>query len=571
MKFLRTIGSLVVIIFLLNACQKEYSFERGTLPPAGSWQFSNGSTNYSGNIDSVYEATMGTIKELFIVGKTTNGTQFFQLHLFADSFKIGTYIASSFQSSFTYNTSAKTIYTASQLIGEFVVSITAINNTNIEGTFSGTAKDSSGNLVQLTNGKFKSSFAGGSINPSSSGVLGDSSGKCKPIIITGAYAQDIPATNNNTIQVQVNVTVPGPFTLSTNTVHGLSFSTSGVFSTTGQQNVVLNASGTPSVSGDYLFTLKYGNSQCDFTLNVLGDATGTLGSNNNDCTSFEFAGTYQQGIEFNTGNTVTIQVNVTTAGAFHISTNTVNDVSFDTSGIFSTTGLQTVTLTGRGTPLNSGVQNFSVTYDNSTCNFPLTFTSGVAASDDYFPLSANSNWTYSKVGGSTTDSVTNEIISYLPVIAGATYNSIKQTKTTSGSVIDSFYYRKPGGDYYQYINFQKLFGFDQYVGGEYVFLKDNVGATQTWNSPTITGTISGITISGYAKMTLLAKNVAVNTIPGFNFPDVIKVKYEYFLTGNPNPLITQERWFAKNTGEIYFSSNNGSENIQYEVGRYQVF
>ncbi|MEO9005130.1 MAG: hypothetical protein ABI288_10355, partial [Ginsengibacter sp.] len=65
--------------------------------------------------------------------------------------------------------------------------------------------------------------------------------------------------------------------------------------------------------------------------------------------------------------------------------------------------------------------------------------------------------------------------------------------------------------------------------------------------------------------------VAVTTIPGFNFPDVLKVKYEYFLTGNPNPLFTQERWFAKNTGEIYFSTNNGSENLKFEVGRYQVF
>ncbi|MEO8960383.1 MAG: hypothetical protein ABI325_00785, partial [Ginsengibacter sp.] len=538
MKFCRTIGSLIIIIFLFNACQKEYSFERGTLPPAGNWQFSDGSTNYSGNIDSVYQTNAGSLNELFIVGKTANGVQSFQLHLFSDSFKIGTYKVSSFQSSFSYNTTAKTLYTASQLIGEFVVNVTAIDNTNIEGTFSGTAKDSSGNLVQLTNGKFKSSFAGGSINTPASGALGDSAGKCKPIIINGAYAQGIKSNNNNTIQVQVNVAAPGPFTLSTNTVNGLSFSTSGTFSTAGQQNVLLNASGTPSVSGDYLFTLKYGNSQCDFTLKVLGVATGTLGSNGNDCTSFTFAGTYKQGTEFNTGNTVTIQVNATTAGAYHISTNTINNVSFDTSGIFSATGLQTVTLVGKGTPLNSGVQNFSVTYINSTCNFPLTFISGVAPSDDYFPLSANSNWTYNKVGGTPSDSITNQINNYSTVIAGVTYNSIKQTITSSGSVLDSFYYRKPGGNYYQFINFEKSYNFDQYVAGEYIFLKDNVAANETWNSPTFSGTIRGLAVSGYAKMTLLAKNVAVTTIPGFNFPDVLKVKYEYFLTGNPNPLFT---------------------------------
>lgn len=571
MKFSGIILSLISAVFLFNACQKEHSFEQGNLPPAGNWEFSNGSAAYSGNIDSVYQGSIGSTKQLFIVGKTSNGAQFFQMHLFADSFKIGSYNASSFESSFTYNTNAKTIYSASQLIGEFTVNITSIDDTHIEGNFSGAAKDSSGNVVQLTNGKFKSSFASGSINPPSSGVLGDSAGNCKPILIGGDYAEGIPTDNYNTIQAQVTVAVAGPYTISTNTVDGLSFSRSGTFTTTGQQNVLLFASGTPSVSGDYGFILKYGNSQCAFTLKVLGNATGSLGSNGNDCTPFSFAGTYQQGITFNTGNTVSIQVNAATTGAYHISTNTINGVVFAGSGIFATTGVQTVILTGTGTPENSGVQNLSVTYGSSTCNFPLTFLSGVAPSDDYFPLKLNSNWTFSKIGGTTSDSVSNKVINYSPTLAGATYNSIKQTRTTSGSVLDSSYYRKPGGDYYQYINFQKLFGFDQYVGGEFIFLKDNVGVSQTWNSPTISGTIGGVTVSGYAKMTLLAKNVPVTTIPTFNFPDVIKVKYEYFVSGAPNPLITQERWFAKNAGEIYFSSDNGSGNIQYEVAHYQIF
>ena len=154
MKLFWIILSLISATFLFNACQKEYSFEQGSQPPAGNWEFSNGSNKYSGNIDSVYQADLGDTKELFIVGKTSNGTQFFQMNLFADSFMVGSYNASSFQSSFAYNTNTKTIYSASQLIGEFVVNITAIDDTHIEGNFSGTAKDSSANLVQLTNGNF---------------------------------------------------------------------------------------------------------------------------------------------------------------------------------------------------------------------------------------------------------------------------------------------------------------------------------------------------------------------------------------------------------------------------------
>jgi hypothetical protein len=69
-----------------------------------------------------------------------------------------------------------------------------------------------------------------------------------------------------------------------------------------------------------------------------------------------------------------------------------------------------------------------------------------------------------------------------------------------------------------------MLGFDNDVSGEFIFLKDNVAAGTTWNSPPISGTISGIPISGFAKMTLLEKAVPI-TIGSFNFPEVIKIKY----------------------------------------------
>lgn len=71
-------------------------------------------------------------------------------------------------------------------------------------------------------------------------------------------------------------------------------------------------------------------------------------------------------------------------------------------------------------------------------------------------------------------------------------------------------------------------------------------------------------------MTLLEKAVPV-TIGTFNFPDVIKVKYEFFITGSPIPIETDERWFAKNVGEIHFDFNDGVNAAGYDVGKYQVF
>ncbi|MEO9021437.1 MAG: hypothetical protein ABI237_01710 [Ginsengibacter sp.] len=572
MKLFRIILSFIVVATTLNACQKEYSVEQGNKQiTVGTWEFANGSSKYSGNMDTIFQVSAGGINELFLIGNTKDGTQSFQMHLYADSFKVGTYKASAFQSSFIYTSSAgKTIYLASQLIGEFTVNITAISHGNIEGNFSGSAKDSSGNITQIDNGKFKSTFASGSVNPSSAGVLGDSSGNCKPVTFFGDYAAGIPVNNSNAVQVQVTVTIPGAYTITTNTVNGLSFSKSGTFEVIGPQNVLLTASGTPTTVGNNNFILYYGNSQCAFTVNILGAGTGTLGVGGGNCTSFILAGTYQQGIDFNTGNTVQIQVNAATPGSYHISSDTVNGVSFSGSGILGTVGVHNVLLTGKGTPTNSGLQNFLVTYGSSTCSFPVTFISAVAASDDYFPISLNSNWSYNLINGDPSDSITYTSINYSPTKGGKVYQAFQET-ISDHSVTDSFYYRKPGGDYYQYANFSNYFGFDQYVGSEFIFLKDNVGVSATWNSPTINGSISGIPISGYIKMTILAKGVPVTSIPQFTFPDVIKVQYEYFINGIPTPILTQQRWFAKNSGEIYFSSDNGATSSEYEVSGYQAF
>ena len=572
MKHLKIVFSILLASVILNACRKAYSVENEfQTTTSGSWQFSNGSTKYSGNMDTVYQTTAGSTNELFLIGTTANGSQTFSMHLYADSFKIGTYNASAFQSSFTYSSSGENIYQASQLIGEFIVNITSITNNTITGTFSGSALDSTNNVIQLTSGSFTSTFASGSVNPSSTGVLGDSSGNCQPVTFLGTYALGIPTTPSNTVGVSVTVTVPGPYTISTNTINGLSFSRSGTFAITGPQNVILYATGTPTVAGNDVFTIQYGNSQCAFTLPVLGKSVGTLGSTADACTPFTLNGTYQQGSAFNTSNTVQVQVNITTPGSYQISTDSVNGVRFSGSGIFPTPGINNITLTGIGTPLNSGLQNFTVTFGTSTCGFPVTFLPPVAPSGDYFPLSLNSNWIYNLVGGSASDEITYKVINYSPTIGAENYQTIQQSQTQSGAITDSFYYRKPGGDYYEYVDFSKVFGFDQSVTSEFIFLKDNVSATTTWNSPTIAGTIGGVAVSGYAQMTLLAQAVAVTSIPGFNFPDVIEVQYQYFITGNPSPILTQQRWFARNQGEIYFSSNNGTINSVYEVSTYEVF
>ena len=570
MKHIRISLYLLLTALLFNACQKEYSNENGNLVvPSGTWQFKDSSKLFIGNMDSATLAfsSQTNMQELHLLGTSTNGLQKFDMQLYADTIQAGTYKASLYQSIFNYTQSIKTIYQANQLIGEFTVVITSFNGTVVSGTFSGAATDSSGTLKQLTEGKFTSTIAGAPPVNASVGVLGDSSGNCKPVTLNGSFQQGVALTSANTVQAQVTVATAGTYTISTNTVNGVTFSGSGTFAAAGPQTVTLKGSGTPANLGNTSFTMSYGNSKCAFNINFMSPATGMLGGGGGNCTPFTLAGIYQQGVLMNSTNTVQIQVTVTAPGSYNITTNTNNGVTFSATGTFAATGLQTVVLNGTGTPVNSGAQSFTVSFGSSNCTFSISFLPGVTPSGDYFPVSANSNWTYGLTGGTPSDSIHFAVINYNPSFGANTYNTIALYDVPPTDAYDSFYYRKPGGDYYQYAIYSNVIPFDQQVSGEFIFLKDNVAVGTTWTSPNISGTFGGVPVTGNIKMTLLYKGAV--TINSFNFPDVLEVKYEYMVAGNVAE--TDQRWFARNVGEVYNSLNDGSTTKEYTIGSYFIF
>ncbi|WP_256039764.1 hypothetical protein [Chryseobacterium sp. EO14] len=69
---------------------------------------------------------------------------------------------------------------------------------------------------------------------------------CGKAIVNGVYKVGTPLTASNTITLPVNVTSLGSYTITTNTVDGISFSGSGTFTATGNQNITLQGTGTPT-------------------------------------------------------------------------------------------------------------------------------------------------------------------------------------------------------------------------------------------------------------------------------------------------------------------------------------
>jgi hypothetical protein len=215
----------------------------------------------------------------------------------------------------------------------------------------------------------------------------DSNGNCTPVSINGVYKVDSSLTAANFVDVQVNVSTPGTFEIRSDTINGCSFRKVGsvIFGT----NIIrLYASGKPLTAGINIFTIKYGTSICTFEITVAPKSTGTanfiLGGSPTTCTGAIVGGTYVAGIALAPSNTLTVQVNVISVGTYIIGAATTNGFLFSGSGMFSSTGLQNVVLTGVGTPLNAGATPVTVTNIATTCAFSVTVQSGTGGGSTPF-------------------------------------------------------------------------------------------------------------------------------------------------------------------------------------------
>jgi hypothetical protein len=92
-------------------------------------------------------------------------------------------------------------------------------------------------------------------------------GNCSAPLITGTYTVGTAVTADNYVVLQVTVTTPGTYLISTATINGITFSGSGVFFTTGLQTIVLTGTGTPVAAGS--FSYLPGTNGCSFVVTVV--------------------------------------------------------------------------------------------------------------------------------------------------------------------------------------------------------------------------------------------------------------------------------------------------------------
>lgn len=358
------------------------------------------------------------------------------------------------------------------------------------------------------------------------GTLLDSSGVCRPSVVSGIYKKDSALGAGNTIDVSVEVTIPGSYRIYSDTVNGMFFEGTGYFDNTGNYTVRLSGSGMPMNSGIFVLTVKYCDSYCGVTINVLAPPGPTsqyiLGGAPGNCTGV-IIGPYTEGVPLNTSNIAVADVTVNQLGSYIIYTDTVNGVFFRAAGNFINPGSQTVDLFGSGTPLAPGTFTYQMRGGTSNCSFQLTFNPANPPNTDYFPLTQFSWWTYnSLLSTDTLYKFSNNVASYV----GNTYRvfQIGSPGPFSANIIGEAPFRKSGNDYHIYfpVDSFSIAAFDNTVMGEMIFLKENAPVGTAWQSAEFQGQINSLPakIRYDFEIQSVGGTHLVNTV---NYNDVIKV------------------------------------------------
>ncbi|HVU58518.1 MAG TPA: hypothetical protein VHD83_25830 [Puia sp.] len=125
-----------------------------------------------------------------------------------------------------------------------------------------------------------------SSNGNAKGYITSLDSGCSPSRTHGIWYNGVEAgTDSNYLEVTLNVTVPGKYTISTGSQNGVSFSGTGSFSEIGVYTVRLTSSGTFNHYGPTSFPVRFDSSSCSFIVYVQDSAARSYPDNTWEATA----------------------------------------------------------------------------------------------------------------------------------------------------------------------------------------------------------------------------------------------------------------------------------------------
>jgi len=554
---LLALSSLIILL----SCQKETSFEGDNTPAEGALRSDLNGDCTPKTVNGTYTAGTALVSSVNTITCEVNVTKTGPYVILTDTIN-GYY----FSGTGTFTSLGSNTVT---LRGSGTPFSAGVNNFIV--SFDSTFCD-----IQVT--VQGSGGGGGGGNAAYTLVAGGTPSNCATAVVNGTYTQNAVLTASNTVNISVNVTTIGAYTI-TATGGGMTFSRTGIFTTTGNQSVVLTGTGTPTTSGANTITFAAPNASCSFTVTVApaggGAAVGTLAGAPNACAPITVNGFYVESTATGTPNTVGVTVNITTAGTYNITTNTVNGLSFSSSGNLSVGNNQVVNLNASGTPTTAGNQTFTVTFGSSTCTFTVQ-----VLPNDYFPRSVGSNWSY-EINDAANDSLYRVVNPNTITALGSTFQIFQ---ANDGTGLDSSgYYRRSGGDYFEWFDAGGYLGYDAPVWGQYIMVKDNVAANTVWKSSGFAGTAQGNNFNVRFSYKILQKDVPVTvtaSVGSTTYSNVIVVEERLELEVTPGVWqdITGtidffgKAYYARGIGLILYEALNAAGVVQdkQELRRFRI-
>ncbi|RZK73714.1 MAG: hypothetical protein EOO92_18095 [Pedobacter sp.] len=225
------------------------------------------------------------------------------------------------------------------------------------------------------------------------------SAQCNEITSHGTFLQGKGLDASNYLSIPLTVSTPGSYSIRVTTNNGYYFEKTGIFTSAGTFTVNLPATGkpvNPSELGDegsiLLNEIPLTTINCKPKIKVSPQVVFSL-----ICEDYSESVTLGAGKSIGSFS-VSISVNVTSLGAYSVSTEARNGVSFSASGTFTNIGSNTITLLPNGTPESTGEFNYAISSNSgaATCNLKVNYLNRTITvlglgQDRYQPGTANNN------------------------------------------------------------------------------------------------------------------------------------------------------------------------------------
>lgn len=287
----------------------------------------------------------------------------------------------------------------------------------------------------------------------------------------------------------------------------------------------------------------------------------------NNCSLITVAGNYIIGKKLTDSNFLQVQVHVTRAGRYSITSDHINGYSFAASGNFKDTGLLFVKLPADGKPLSAGPNLFNLQYDSSACQVQVIVEDSLVnvvqtSNPDHFPLALNNRWVYDDLsypGDSVIRTINGDsIINSIPYFMMSEYISFYP-------VTNLIPYRKAGATYLEYAavsTYTDALDYAPTIWDDVPILKEDCHTGDTWYSNTYSGRVSlGINVMSLRFLFSCIDADATVVINGKTFLHVIKMEMSPEVANPGENLVPTGEihtvYYAKGVGLIYRELFNG--------------